>query len=53
MAKKEMEWVPFDYNEVEGFSLLKEAKTTSERKRAFNEIEKYPLISAYFSVLPS
>ena len=41
MAKKEMEWVPFDYNEVEGFSLLKEAKTTSERKRAFNEIEKY------------
>lgn len=41
MAKKEMEWVPFDYNEVEGFSLFKEAKTTSERKRAFNEIEKY------------
>lgn len=41
MAKKEMEWVPFDYNEVEGFSLLKEAKTTSERKRTFNEIEKY------------
>ena len=41
MAKKEMEWVPFDYNEVEGFSLLKEAKTTSEKKRAFNEIEKY------------
>ena len=41
MAKKEMEWVPFDYNEVEGFSLLKEAETTAERKRAFNEIEKY------------
>lgn len=41
MAKKEMEWVPFDYNEVEGFSLLKEAETTAERKRVFNEIEKY------------
>lgn len=41
MAKKEMKWVPFDYNEVEGFSLLKEAKTTAERKRVFNEIEKY------------
>ena len=41
MAKKEIKWVPFDYNEVEGFAQLKEADTTVDRKRIFNDIEKY------------